>query len=94
MSIDRVNISNNAIDRALQSHGTDEARPAEQPQRSSTATDAISLSAAAKDADRLANLVEQSRSDRLNEVREALANGTYSVSGEDIAKKLMELNTR
>jgi anti-sigma28 factor (negative regulator of flagellin synthesis) len=48
----------------------------------------------AKDAERLANLAEQSRTDRLEAVRQAISNGTYYVSGEDIAQKLIELNTR
>lgn len=95
MSIDRVSISNTAIDRALQSTGIAEARTAEQPRQTSVATDdEINLSSAARDAERLANLAEQSRSDRLEAVRQAISNGTYNVSGEDIAKKLIDLNTR
>lgn len=94
MSIDRVSISNTALDRALQSNGTGEARTAEQPRQTSVANDEINLSSAARDAERLANLAEQSRSDRLEAVRQAISNGTYSVSGEDIAKKLIDLNTR
>ena len=94
MSIDRVSISNTAIDRALQSNGIGEARAAEQPKQTSVANDQINLSSAARDAERLANLAEQSRSDRLEAVRQAISNGTYNVSGEDIAKKLIDLNTR
>jgi flagellar biosynthesis anti-sigma factor FlgM len=94
MSIDRVNISNTAIDRALQSNGIGEARTAEQPKQTSVANDQINLSSAARDAERLANLAEQSRADRLEAVRQAISNGTYNVSGEAIAKKLIDLNTR
>ena len=94
MSIDRVSISNTAIDRALQSNGIGEARTAEQPKQTSVANDEINLSSAARDAERLANLAEQSRADRLEAVRQAISNGTYNVSGEDIAKKLIDLNTR
>jgi negative regulator of flagellin synthesis FlgM len=94
MSIDRVSISNTAIDRALQSNGIGEARTAEQPKQTSVANDQINLSSAARDAERLANLAEQSRADRLEAVRQAISNGTYNVSGEDIAKKLIDLNTR
>ena len=94
MSIDRVSISNTAIDRALQSNGIGEARTAEQPKQTSVANDEINLSSAARDAERLANLAEQSRADRLEVVRQAISNGTYRVSGEDIAQKLIELNTR
>ena len=94
MSIDRVSISNTAIDRALQSNGIGEARTAEQPKQTSVANDQINLSSAARDAERLANLADQSRTDRLEAVRQAISNGTYNVSGEDIAKKLIDLNTR
>jgi flagellar biosynthesis anti-sigma factor FlgM len=94
MSIDRVSISNTAIDRALQSNGIGEARTAEQPKQTSVANDEINLSSAARDAERLANLAEQSRADRLEAVRQAISNGTYNVSGEAIAKKLIDLNTR
>jgi negative regulator of flagellin synthesis FlgM len=94
MSIDRVSISNTAIDRALQSNGVGEARSADQPKQTSVANDEINLSSAARDAERLANLAEQSRADRLEAVRQAISNGTYNVSGEDIAKKLIDLNTR
>jgi flagellar biosynthesis anti-sigma factor FlgM len=94
MSIDKVSISNTAIDRALQSNGIGESRTAEQPKQTSVANDQINLSSAARDAERLANLAEQSRSDRLEAVRLAISNGTYGVSGEDIAKKLIDLNTR
>jgi anti-sigma28 factor (negative regulator of flagellin synthesis) len=39
-------------------------------------------------------MLDNSRSNRLNAVRDALANGTYNVSGTDIAQKLIVLNTR
>ena len=96
MSIDRISLSNGAIDRTLQSNGTDELRSSSQSKRSQApvADDAVSLSDSARNADRLANLVDDSRNSRLDAVREALANGTYNVSGTDIASKLIELNTR
>jgi len=94
MSIDRVSISNAAIDRNLQTYGIGDSRPAEQPKQTSVANDELNLSDAAKDAERLGNLVDQSRSDRLEAVRQAIANGTYNVSGENIAKALIDLNTR
>ena len=94
MSIDRVSISNAAIDRNLQTYGIGENRASEQPQQTSIANDEVNLSSAAKDAERLTNLADQTKSDRLEAVRQAIANGTYNVSGEDIATKLIELNTR
>jgi anti-sigma28 factor (negative regulator of flagellin synthesis) len=54
----------------------------------------VNLSVAAKDAERLSNLADQSRSDRLEAVRQAIADGTYSVSGGDIAQNMIEWNTR
>jgi flagellar biosynthesis anti-sigma factor FlgM len=93
-SIDRVNISNAAIDRNLQTYGIGDSRSAEQAKQTSTANDEVILSSAAKDAERLANLADQSKADRLESVRQAIANGTYNVSGQDIAKALIDLNTR
>ena len=93
MNIYRSSISNGTVDRAQQSQGTDEARNAEQS-RLNAANDAISLSSAARDVERISDWVEQSRTDRLNQVREAISNGTYRVSGQDIALKLIELNER
>jgi flagellar biosynthesis anti-sigma factor FlgM len=94
MSIDRVSISNGAIERNLQTYGIGDSRSAEQSKQTLITNDEVTLSVAAKDAERLSNLAEQSRSDRLEAVRQAIANGTYSVSGEAIAKKMIELNTR
>jgi negative regulator of flagellin synthesis FlgM len=93
-NIDRVNISNGAIERNLQTYAVGDNRATGQPKQTSTSNDEVNLSSAAKDAERLANLADQSRTDRLEAVRLAIANGTYQVSGEDIAKKLIELNTR
>ena len=96
MSVDRISISNGAIDRTIQSNGTDETRssPQSRQSQSTVADDAISLSDSARNAERLASMLDNSRSNRLNAVRDALANGTYNVSGTDIAQKLIVLNTR
>jgi flagellar biosynthesis anti-sigma factor FlgM len=96
MSIDRISLSNGAIDRTLQSNGTEELRPSSQSRqsRAPVADDAISLSDSARNADRLANMMNNTRTSRLDAVREAIANGTYRVSGTDIASNLIELNTR
>jgi flagellar biosynthesis anti-sigma factor FlgM len=86
--------SNGAIDRNLQTYGIGDTRTAEQPRQRSKANDQVNLSVAAKDAERLSNLADQSRSDRLEAVRQAIADGTYSVSGGDIAQNMIEWNTR
>jgi anti-sigma28 factor (negative regulator of flagellin synthesis) len=95
MSIDRISLSNGAIDRAVQSNGTEELRPSSLSRQSGVlvADDAISLSDSARNADRLANMMNNSRTSRLDAVREVIANGTYKVSGMDIASKLIALNT-
>jgi flagellar biosynthesis anti-sigma factor FlgM len=94
MSIDRISLSNGAIDRTLQSNGTEELRSSQSAQsRALAADDAISLSDSARNADRLANMLNNSRTSRLDVVREAIANGTYKVSGSDIASRLIALNT-
>ena len=96
MSIDRISLSNGAIDRALQSNGTEDVRPSSNSTQSrvSSSDDAISLSDSARNADRLASMMGVSRSNRLDAVRHAIANGTYQVAGKDIALKLIALNTR
>jgi anti-sigma28 factor (negative regulator of flagellin synthesis) len=38
-------------------------------------------------------MMNTSRTSRLDAVRDAIANGTYKVSGMDIASKLIALNT-
>jgi flagellar biosynthesis anti-sigma factor FlgM len=94
MSIDRISLSNGAIDRTLQSNGTEELRPSHSKQsRALAGDDAISLSDSARNADRLASMMNSARTSRLDVVREAIANGTYKVSGSDIASKLIALNT-
>lgn len=95
MSIDRISLSNGAIDRTLQSNGTEELRPSSLSRQSRAlfADDAISLSDSARNAGRIAIMMNDSRTTKLDAVREAIANGTYKVSGSDIASKLIALNT-
>jgi flagellar biosynthesis anti-sigma factor FlgM len=95
MSIDRISISNGAIDRTLQSNGAEELRPSSlsRQSRALVGDDAVSLSDGARNADRLAGMMNNSRTSQLDAVREAIANGTYKVSGTDIASKLIALNT-
>jgi len=95
MSIDRISLSNGAIDRTLQSTGTEDLRPSRSRQsQAHAADDVISLSENARNAGRLSNMMSSSRSSRLDAVREGIANGTYQVSGKDIASKLIGLSTR
>jgi len=95
MSIDRISLSNGAIDRTLQSNGTEELRhtPKSRQSIAYSTDDAVSLSDSARNADRLANMMNVTRSNKLEAVRQAIADGTYKVSGTDIAAKLIQLTT-
>ena len=93
MSIDRVNISNAGIDRSQYVQGKDPVQAIHKEQASSSARqDSIELSSTAREMDRITDLVDQGRQERLNQVREMLESGTYHVTGEDIARKLIEAN--
>ena len=95
MSIDRISISSLNIDRTQSTQGPQGVEPtrgAKQDRTNTVQDDSVSLSSTAKEIDRLATDVEQSRTDRLNEVRKALEAGTYDVSGEDIARALIDTN--
>ena len=96
MSIDRVNISNQGIDRSQQTQGTEQVRNTSKDSSkvSSSTSDAVSLSSKAKDIERLSTSLEESRSERFEKVREALESGTYKVSAKDIARKLIDANTK
>ena len=96
MSMDRISLSNGAIDRTIQSNPAEEVKSTATSRQTQTNVkdDAVSLSGSARDAERLTRMMDESRTSRLDAVREALANGTYSVSGADIAAKLIDFHTR
>jgi flagellar biosynthesis anti-sigma factor FlgM len=96
MSVDRVNISNKALDSTLRPQGTEESRRAKDTQqtRVSYGDDALVLSDTAKNVERLTQVIERSRADRFAQVRQALEAGTYRVSSQDIAMKLIDSNSR
>ena len=95
MSVDRVNISNNALDRALQSYGAPETRRGTDAQPApKTGADEVSLSDTARNVDRLSQNIEQSSAERLEAVRKALTAGTYRVPGKAIAEKIIDLNSK
>ncbi len=94
MSIDRVNISNQGIDRAQSTQPSELTRSSGKDQQVQTGSDSVALSSKAKELDQLANAVDQSRAERLNKVREALESGTYQVSAKDIAQKLIDANKK
>jgi flagellar biosynthesis anti-sigma factor FlgM len=97
MSIDRVSISNQGLDRSQQSQGTEQVRNTSKDGKDakvSFTSDAVTLSSKAKDIERLSTSVEESRSERFEKVREALESGTYKVSAKEIARKLIDANTK
>ena len=93
MSIDRVNISNQGIDRSQV--GQPETTPSAGKDRQVPAgSDSIALSDKANELNRLANTIEQSRAQRFEEVRSQLEAGNYQVSTADLAKKLIDSNPK
>jgi flagellar biosynthesis anti-sigma factor FlgM len=94
MSIDRINISNQGIDRAQSTQPSEGTRSSGKDKQVSTGSDSLVLSSKAKELSQLADAVDQSRAERLNKVREALESGTYRVSAKDIAQKLIDTNKK
>ena len=95
MSIDRINISNQGIDRSQATQGTELTRTTGKgKQQPSSGSDSVALSSKAKELDQLAGAVDQSRAERFDKVRAALESGTYQVSAKDIARKLIDANTK
>jgi flagellar biosynthesis anti-sigma factor FlgM len=95
MSIDRVNISNQGIDRSQAAQQPNElTRSAGKDRQVRTGSDSVALSSKASELNRLANTIGQSRSERLDEVRAALEAGTYRVSAKDLADKLIDSNRK
>ena len=94
MSIDRVNISNQGIDRSQSTPQADSTRTTGKDQNVSGGSDSAAFSSKAAEMNKLANTIDQSRADRLNKVREELEAGTYNVSAQDLAKKLIDSNSK
>jgi flagellar biosynthesis anti-sigma factor FlgM len=94
MNIDRVNISNQGIDRAHNAEPTDSPRHAENDRQVPAGSDSVALSSKANELNRLANTIEQSRAQRFEQVRAELEAGTYHVSADDLARKLIDSNRR
>jgi len=95
MSIDRVNISNQGIERSqaqpnelTRAAGRDRQNPA------AAGSDSVAFSTKANELNRLAGTIEQFRTERFNQVRSAIESGTYHVSAEALAQKLIELNSK
>ena len=94
MSIDRVNISNVGVDRVQGTQPNDSTRHSGMDRKVTAGSDSVELSSKAKELDRLANAIDESRAERFSKVREALESGTYQVSARGIAQKLIDANKK
>jgi flagellar biosynthesis anti-sigma factor FlgM len=94
MSIDRVNISNQGIDRSQTAQPAELTRSAGKDRQVPAGSDSVALSSKANELNRLANVIEQSRAQRLEQVRAELEAGTYQVSAEDLAQQLIDSNLK
>jgi flagellar biosynthesis anti-sigma factor FlgM len=94
MSIDRVNISNQGIDRSSATQQNESVRSGGKDRQVAAGSDSVALSSKAAELNKLSNTVDQSRTDRLNQVSAQLASGTYKVSANDLAQKLIAANSK
>lgn len=94
MNIDRVSISNQGIDRSQPVQPDESTRNAGKDRQVSAVSDSITLSSRASDLSRIANVIEQSRAERLQQVLAELEAGTYQVSANDLAQKLIDSNLK
>ena len=94
MSIDRVNISNQGIDRSQATEQAEQMRNAAKNRKVQGGADSVELSSKAAEMNKLAKTVEDSRNERLDKVRAQLEAGTYKVSARDLAKKLIDANKK
>jgi len=96
MAIDQVNLGGNSgIENQRSIEGTQarDARSNRPAEAGRTAEDALEISPLALEIARLASQVEltsDSEADRTERIRQAIEAGTYNVSGEDIARKIIE----
>ena len=101
MSIDNINISNHGIDNQRGLDKAQETQAKEGPVRQEgTPTpardDSVALSSTAREIGRLSQLAGETpdRDARITQIREAIQNGTYNVSGEDIANSIIEAHKK
>ena len=101
MNIDSINVTNhgidnqNSLDKAQEAHGKDgSVRHNGTP--TSPPDDSVALSSKAREIGRLSQLASENpdRAARITQIREAIQNGTYKVSGEDIANKIIEAHQK
>jgi len=91
-NINRTDINNSSLDKTDLIKKKDTPRLSGPDKQVSAPGDSIVLSGKAKTIDRLTTQVQQSRLEQLAEIKAALDSGKYSVSGADIARKMIESN--
>jgi flagellar biosynthesis anti-sigma factor FlgM len=94
MSIDRVNISNQGIDRSQTAQQAESTRTAGKDRKVSAGSDSVAVSSKATEINRLASQIDQSRTERFNKVRAELEAGNFQVSANNLAKKLIDANSK
>jgi len=94
MSIDRVNISNQGIDRSQAAQQAESTRTSGKDRKGSAGSDSVAVSSKATEINKLANQIDQSRAERFNKVRAELEAGNYKVSANNLAKKLIDANSK
>jgi flagellar biosynthesis anti-sigma factor FlgM len=94
MSIDRVNISNQGIDRSQGTKPNEPTYSAGKDRQVPAGTDSVALSSKANELNRVANSIEESRAARFNKVRAQLEAGSYQVSTRDLVQALIDSNMK
>ena len=95
MSIDRVNISNQGIDRSQAAQQAESTRTSGKDRKGSAGSDSVAVSSKATEINKLASQIDQSRTERFNKVRAELEAGNYNkVSANNLAKKLIDANSK
>jgi len=87
MAIDRVNVTKRSTDRSRPNQDNGLARSTESERRPA-ATSRM------KELDRFSTQIQQSRMERLNQVRQKLQSGTYRVPAKTVARKLIDSNRK
>ena len=91
---DRVNISNQGIDRSQTAQANESGRSGGKDRQVAAGSDSVALSSQANELNRLAHNIEQSRANRLDQVRAEIQSGTYQVSADDLVLKLIDSNLK
>ena len=87
MAIDRVNVTKRSTDRSRPNQDNGLARSSEKEPRTAAPS-------RMKELDRFSTQIQQSRMERLNQVRQKLQSGTYRVPAKTVARKLIDSNRK